>query len=121
MNKESMVTAIALLSRAYTYAKAGDAESAGMFFVHAAEDDALDEVMDGIAQSAEALEEGDFEDLPDEVSDTEVIDEEGYEDDEEDEDDEDYGDEEDEEELTASATEVSVPESVARLAARTLI
>lgn len=115
MNKIEIINSLALLAKAYAFAKNGDEETAGRLLVQAAEDGNLDEVMDGVAQGAEALEEEDeFEDLPEEdesIDDAEDIGE-------------DYSEDDDSMELNAGATKsvtVELPESVARLAARTLI
>lgn len=104
ITKEQALNSLTLLAQAYAFAKDGQAGPAGKLFVQAAEDGNLDEVMDGVAQSAEELDDTDFEDLDD---DTEVGD---------DGEDEDEGDDP----ATLEAN-VKLPESVARLAARTLV
>lgn len=134
-DKETLVNAICLLSKAYAFAKGGESEIAGRLFVQAAEDGNLDEVMDGIAQSAEAMDDENFIDLDDEDDAVEVLsgsscdsdedceedEDEGYMDEDEDTDDEgNYEDDEEELEVTSSVS-VELPPSVARLAARTLI
>ena len=103
ITKEQALNAMTLLAQAYAFAKDGQAGPAGKLFVQAAEDGNLDEVMDGVAQSAEELDDTDFEDLDD---DTEGGEEE----------DEDEGDD-----LAPLEANVKLPESVARLAARTLV
>lgn len=97
--KTDIINSATLLAKAYAFAKDGNASVAGKLLVQAAEDGNLDEVMDGVAQGVEALDEG-FEDLPE---DDEGMDDEGM---------------DDEETLEAS---VQLPESVARLAARTMV
>lgn len=134
-DKETLVNAICLLSKAYAFAKGGESEIAGRLFVQAAEDGNLDEVMDGIAQSAEAMDDENFIDLDDEDDAVEVLsgsscdsdedceedEDEDYMDEDEDTDDEgNYEDDEEELEVTSSVS-VELPPSVARLAARTLI
>lgn len=100
MEKAKVLRALTLLAQAYAFAKDGQEEPAGKLLVQAAEDGDLDEVMDGVAQGAEDLEDESFDDIDD--------DDEGGEDDG------------DDEEATLEAN-VQIPESVARLAARTLI
>ena len=100
MDKAKVLRALTLLAQAYAFAKDGQEEPAGKLLVQAAEDGDLDEVMDGVAQGAEDLEDESFADIDD--------DDEGG---------EDYGDDES---ATLEAN-VQIPESVARLAARTLI
>jgi hypothetical protein len=122
-NIDAIVTAASMLSNAYGWAKKGNSKKAGKLFVQAAEDGALDEVMDGLATSVEDLEKKDALMPPPGDSapasapltssarrraarlqaNEDVIDVEDEED----------GDEED--------TEVELPASVARLAARTLV
>lgn len=106
VDKKKVLNSLTLLAIAYGFAKDGQAETAGELFVQAAEDGALDSVMDGVAQGSEALEaeeDGDYEDIPEEE------------------------DEEVTEELDASSkftqlqARVQIPESVARLASRTLV
>ena len=101
MEKAKVLRALTLLAQAYAFAKDGQEEPAGKLLVQAAEEGDLDEVMDGVAQGAEDLEDEKFDDIPDDK-------------DEEDDDDEEGDD------ATLEAN-VQLPESVARLAARTLI
>ena len=101
MEKAKVLRALTLLAQAYAFAKDGQEEPAGKLLVQAAEEGDLDEVMDGVAQGAEDLEDEKFDDIPDDE-------------DEEDDDDEEGDD------ATLEAN-VQLPESVARLAARTLI
>lgn len=103
ITKEQALNALTLLAQAYAFAKDGQAGPAGKLFVQAAEDGNLDEVMDGVAQSAEELDDTDFEDLDDDIEDGE-----------------DGEDDKDDEPATVEAN-VKLPESVARLAARTLV
>lgn len=101
LNKEQVLNSLTLLAQAYAFAKDGKAETAGKLFVQAAEDGNLDEVMDGVAQTAEELDDSDFEDMDDDTEDGEY-------------------DKDDDEPVTVEAN-VKLPESVARLAARTLV
>lgn len=103
MEKAKVLNALTLLAQAYAFAKDGQEGPAGKLLVQAAEDGDLDEVMDGVAQGAEDLEDEKFDDLPDD-----------------DEGDDDGGDGGDDPDATLEAN-VQLPESVARLAARTLI
>ena len=103
LNKEQVLNSLTLLAQAYAFAKDGKAETAGKLFVQAAEDGNLDEVMDGVAQTAEELDDSDFEDMDDDTEDGE-----------------DGEDDTDDEPATVEAN-VKLPESVARLAARTLV
>lgn len=116
MDKNQILNGLTLLAKAYAFAKDGKAEMAGKLFVQAAEDGALDEVMDGVAQGAEALEEDDFEDMDDD---------EGGDDEGSDDSDDDAAALEGSAKRRRSRKEetvkVTLPESVARLAARTLI
>lgn len=105
MDKEKTLNSLTLLAQAYGYAKAGHADKAGELFVEAAADDALDEVMDGVALGASELEasddadNGDTDNLPEFEGEPDA-------------------------EINASAgdkVQVEMPESVARLAARTLV
>ena len=106
LNKEQVLNSLTLLAQAYAFAKDGKAGTAGKLFVQAAEDGNLDEVMDGVAQTAEELDDSDFEDMDDDTEDGE--------------DGEDGEDDKDDEPVTVEAN-VKLPESVARLAARTLV
>ena len=99
MKKANVLRALTLLAQAYAFAKDGQEEPAGKLLVQAAEDGDLDEVMDGVAQGAEDLEDESFDDI----------------------DDDDEGGEDDGDEGTTLEASVQLPESVARLAARTLI
>lgn len=99
MEKAKVLRALTLLAQAYAFAKDGQHEPAGKLLVQAAEDGDLDEVMDGVAQGAEDLEDEKFDDI----------------------DDDDEGGEDDGDEGTTLEANVQLPESVARLAARTLI
>ena len=103
MTKEQLLNSLTLLAQAYAFAKDGQEGPAGKLMVQAAEDGNLDEVMDGVAQSAEELDDSDFEDLED--------DGEGEGD----------GGEGDGDDPTTLEANVKLPESVARLAARTLV
>ena len=99
MEKAKVLRALTLLAQAYAFAKDGQDEPAGKLLVQAAEDGDLDEVMDGVAQGAEDLEDEKFDDI----------------------DDDDEGEGDDEGDDTTIEANVQLPESVARLAARTLI
>ena len=101
MEKAKVLRALTLLAQAYAFAKDGQEEPAGKLLVQAAEEGDLDEVMDGVAQGAEDLEDEKFDDIPDDEDDEDDDDEEG-------------------DDATLEAN-VQLPESVARLAARTLI
>ena len=103
MEKAKVLRALTLLAQAYAFAKDGQNEPAGKLLVQAAEDGDLDEVMDGVAQGAEDLEDEKFDDIDD--------DDEG----------EGYDEGDDEGDDTTIEANVQLPESVARLAARTLI
>jgi len=102
ITKEQALNALTLLAQAYAFAKDGQAGPAGKLFVQAAEDGNLDEVMDGVAQSAEELDDTDFEDLDDDTEGGEAEEDEG-------------------DDLAPLEANVKLPESVARLAARTLV
>lgn len=102
MDKAKVLRALTLLAQAYAFAKDGQEEPAGKLLVQAAEDGDLDEVMDGVAQGAEDLEDERFDDIDD--------DDEGGE-----------GEDDGDDESATLEANVQIPESVARLAARTLI
>ena len=102
MEKAKVLRALTLLAQAYAFAKDGQNEPAGKLLVQAAEDGDLDEVMDGVAQGAEDLEDEKFDDIDD--------DDEGGE-----------GEDDGDDESATLEANVQIPESVARLAARTLI
>lgn len=102
MDKAKVLRALTLLAQAYAFAKDGQEEPAGKLLVQAAEDGDLDEVMDGVAQGAEDLEDESFDDIDD--------DDEGGE-----------GEDDGDDESATLEANVQIPESVARLAARTLI
>lgn len=107
MDKEKTLNSLTILAQAYGFAKAGHADKAGELFVQAAAEDALDEVMDGVAKGAAELEASDDTDTDD--NDTDDLKE--------------FQGEPDAE-INASAkdkVQVEMPESVARLAARTLV
>ena len=107
LNKEQVLNSLTLLAQAYAFAKDGQADIAGNLFVQAAEDGNLDEVMDGVAQTAEELDDSDFEDMDDDTE---------GEGDDDGEDGEDGG-----KDTAPIEANVKLPESVARLAARTLV
>lgn len=95
MNKSALLNALTLLAQAYAFAKDGNEKMAGKLFVQAAADDNLDDVMDGMAQGAAEVDDDDqYEDVPDDTG---------------------------EEDSTEIEAHVELPESVARLAARTLV
>lgn len=115
MDKELTLRACTLLAQAYAFAKDGNEAVAGKLLVQAAEDDGLDEVMDGVAQAATAMEsddDDDFEELPTDLDEVE-----------EEEPEEDESEDTEPAEVTAAevTANVQIPESVARLAARALV
>lgn len=126
---KKIVLSASILANAYAYAKAGKSQIAGKLLVQASEDGNLDEVMDGIAQSVENMEEGALE-AQDDFEEEDALEatskwwlKAGSDEDDDDDDD----DDEDNGELDAGSdgddddedpVEVDLPESVARLAAR---
>lgn len=117
MDKTKILNSLTILAQAYAFAKDGNEDMAGSLFVEAAVDGNLDQVMDGLARGAELLAN---EDKDDTSSDDNTSEDNGS-----DEGDGDNGDEKDlpefEGEPTAVTANVELPESVARLAARTLV
>lgn len=102
MNANKTLRACTLLAQAYAFAKSGNVKAAGKLLVQAAEDDGLDEVMDGVAQAADSLD----DDTADDDSDFEEVDD---------------TEEEDDEDAATVTANVDLPDSVARLAARALV
>lgn len=99
MNKQELLNSVTLMAQAYAFAKAGNEEMAGKLFVEASANDALDDVMEGIASGAEKIEADAYEDLPDDANEPDTT----------------------PEDSTKVEASVELPESVARLAARTLV
>lgn len=103
MDKNAVLNSLTLLAQAYAFAKDGNEKMAGKLFVEAAANDNLDEVMDGVAQGADEIANDNSTPAP-------KLDNEGI---------------PEEDDSSSDTTEVSasveLPESVARLAARTLV
>lgn len=109
MENKEVLNSLTLLAQAFAFAKSGNSKVAGELLVQASVDGNLDDVMDGVAQGAE-----DIASASDELPENDNKEDNAPEDTASDDD----AGAEDDMEITAN---VELPESVARLASKTLI